>query len=92
MRLLRWLRPLVLLLLVRWRAKAACLGALLILLALAFEPFAQQSVTFYGKDVAANGAKAFIPRTTIYDLGTILQTPHLERPLLNGTLLAFFKT
>ena len=56
--------------LIRWRAKAAGLGALLTILALGIDPFAQQAVTFYDKRVNTTAMNAFIPRTSIFDFGT----------------------
>lgn len=57
--------------LVRWRAVLACVGALLVVLAIGMEPFAQQTLSFYNKAVIADGSVASVPRATSYDLDTL---------------------
>ena len=57
----------------RWRAVVGCVGALVMILALAMEPFAQQSLSFYNKSHTTDQGNAFIPRASDFDLDTTYQ-------------------
>ena len=61
---------------VRWRALLACGGALIVILAIAMEPFTQQTLFFYNKEVVAGeGAAAVpsIPHANNYDYDTAVE-------------------
>ena len=69
---------------IRWRAVAASIGAIVTILALAMEPFAQQSVSFYSKTLPTDKtfkSHASIPRSTDYDLNTV----YTQSPYSGGT-------
>jgi hypothetical protein len=54
---------------IHWRSWIACIGALVMFLAIAMESFAQQTISLYSKRVIVGEGLASIPRTNIYDLG-----------------------